>query len=56
MQFLIHDVFGVIWVQNSNFFNPGQTIYQNEAFGQMINIKWLKEETDQQIASSQARG
>ena len=34
-------VFGVIWVQNSKFFKPGQIIYQNEALGPSINIKWF---------------
>ena len=44
-------VFGVIWGQNSNIFKPSQIIYQNEALGPVINIKWFSESSDPKLGS-----
>ena len=39
-------VFGVIWGQNPNIFKPRQYIYQNEAFGHVITMKWFSRSPD----------
>ena len=42
-------VFGVIWGNNSKFFKPGQTIYQNEAFDPVIKKEWFSRSSDPKI-------
>ena len=47
-------VFGVILGQNLKVFKLDQTIYKNEAFGPMINIKWFTRSSE--VILPQIRG